>query len=242
MRRKSIKKRRVLSALNRLRSRGRDIYHAHRRLFRKKKPFFFSGKRRRASRPIVQVKHVVIKEKMKPIIVKGDFMGRRKRKYHRSYRSRRYHGEFMGRRHRRSHRRYHGGFMGIRMPNIMSIVTEVGGVAGGAVGSSFVANMVPIANPKIKALIPLALGIVLSNSKLGKSGFGKGIALGSIAVGTISLVKQFAPQLPLLTGDAEVYGMLASPEERPMLGSTIEGDDGQYGYEVSSGSEVQANY
>ncbi len=242
MRAKSIKKRRVLHALNRLRSQGRSIYYAHRRMFRKKKPFFFSGKRRGVSRPAVQVKHIVIREKLKPIIVKGEVMERRKHRSQKRY-SHRFHGELMGRRHRRSHRRYHGGLMGMRMPNIMGIVSEVGGVAAGAVGSSFVANMIPIANPKLKAAIPLALGIVLNSTKLGKTGIGKGIALGSIAVGTISLVKQFAPKLPLMTGDAEVYGMLVNPESRPMLGTTVEGDDGQYGYESPvTGSEVQTNY
>lgn len=154
-------------------------------------------------------------------------MGKRKRRSRKASvrRSRRHYG-FEGkarrtRRSRRSVRRFSGARIG--GVNVMGIGTDVVGMAGGAVAGSAVAKFVPIADPRIKALIPLLLGIVLSSMKFAKSRIMQAVATGSTAVGVISLVRQFLPNVPMLAGAASAEDIIASvnqlpPEEKAMLG------------------------
>jgi len=188
---------------------------------------------------------------LEPIIIKGgSIMAKRKksrkaRKYsgipvagakRRTSKSRRYHG-IEGRRKTRA-RRYHGA----AKLNIVGLVTDIVGVGAGAVGGSFIAQKIPVKNAKIKALIPIALGLGLGMTKFGRGNLAKSIAGGMIAVGTLSLVKQFFPAVPLLTGaeDAEsVAGAIDNlpADERALLGMVVQGEDGEvmespetYGY------------
>lgn len=173
------------------------------------------GKRKRRSAK--RVRHVVYGRKTK----------RRSRRYHG--------GELLGRKHRRS-RRYHGR-AGL---NPMAIVTEVAGIGAGAIAGSFVANMaakIPfLANPKIKAVVPLLLGIVVSQLKIGQKKLIRDIATGSIAVGTISLIRNMLPSLPLLAGESaeSIVNSLKqlSAEEQALLGL-----DGASTGEVLTGDE-----
>lgn len=141
-------------------------------------------------------------------------------------RSRRYHGLAGGKKHRRA-RRYHGA----PKMDIMGFATDIISVGAGAVGASFIAQKVPVANAKIKALIPIALGLGIGLTKFGRNRMAKSAAGGMIAVGTLSLVKQFFPTVPLLSGadDAEtVAGAIdALPEEeKALLGYVVNGVDG----------------
>lgn len=141
-------------------------------------------------------------------------------------RSRRYHGLAGGKKHRRA-RRYHGA----PKMDIMGFATDIISVGAGAVGASFIAQKVPVANAKIKALIPIALGLGIGLTKFGRNRMAKSAAGGMIAVGTLSLVKQFFPTVPLLSGadDAEtVAGAIdALPEEeKALLGMVVSGVDG----------------
>lgn len=61
-------------------------------------------------------------------------------------------------------------------------------IAGG-VAAQLVSKFVPIANEKIKAAIPVAVGLVLPRFVKGDAG--QGIANGMIAVGGIKLVQSF---------------------------------------------------
>jgi hypothetical protein len=148
---------------------------------------------------------------------------------------RRYHG-IAGTKHRSRVRRYHGG---IGKFDVVGLATDIVGVGVGAVGGSFIASKLPIKNAKLKALIPIVLGLGLGMTKFGRGRVAKSAAGGMIAVGTLSLVKQFFPTLPMLTGadDAEsVAGAIAAlpSEEQALLGMVVNGEvvDGveQYGY------------
>lgn len=235
-RKRSGKKRTLSPAQRAALARGRASLRARR------------GGKRKVSRSRKTKIRSFVPEKLEPIIIKGGSImakrrkSRKARKYHgipvagkrRSRKSRRYHG-FEG---RRKARRYHGG---ARL-NIIGLATDIVGLGVGAVGGSFIAQKVPVPNAKIKALIPIALGLGLGMTKFGRSSIAKAAAGGMIAVGTLSLVKQFFPTVPLLTGadSAEtVAGAIdALPaEEKALLGYVVNGSDDfsveapeQYGY------------
>jgi hypothetical protein len=185
----------------------------------------------------------VIPEKLEPIIIKGGSImkrrkGRKARKIHgmagKSRRhSRRVSGLVVSGRRTRRARRYHGSTAGRKL-NVAALTTEIVGVGAGAVAGSFIANKVPGVNAKMKAFIPIALGVGIGMTKYGRSPIVKSALAGSIAVGTLALVKAFFPTLPLLTGtdDAEsVMGVIDNlpDEEKALLGMVVnpemEGED-----------------
>jgi hypothetical protein len=171
-------------------------------------------------------------------------------KRRKSRKSHKVHGMLAGRKHSRKARRYHGiegrrtrrarRYHGAARLNIVGLATDIIGIGAGAVGGSFLAQKLPITNGKIKALIPIALGLGIGMTKFGRKEIVKSLAGGMIAVGTLSLVKQFFPTVPLLTGndDAEaVAGAIDQlpAEEKALLGYVVSGADGEesetYGYE-----------
>lgn len=194
----------------------------------KEKPFYFSGKRKRKSRKRKSVSHKRITTANEPIIfTKGTTMARR-RKTHKRKATRKASRKVAtyGRRVRRVsrkksyRRRYHGG-MGKLRP--VAILTEVAGLAGGAIAGSFLAKIVPIANTKIKALIPIVAGVALGQLKFGRSGIGKDMASGMITIGSLSLARQFVPQIPVFAGVESAQELLTSvqglsAEEQALLG------------------------
>lgn len=195
----------------------------------KEKPFYFSGKKkRRKSKRRKSVSHKRITTAQEPIIfTKGKTMARKRRTHKRKV-SRKAHRKAVtyGRRVRRVsrkktyRRRYHGG-MGKLRP--VAIMTEVAGLAGGAIAGSYLAKIVPIANTKIKALIPILAGVVLGQMKFGRSGIGKDAAQGMIAIGSLSLARQFVPQIPVFAGVESAQELLTSiqglsAEEQALLG------------------------
>lgn len=161
----------------------------------------------------------------------------RKRKTHKRRATRKAHrkvttyGRRVRRVSRRRVRRYHGGLGKLRP---VAIITEVAGLAGGAIAGSFLAKIVPIANTKIKALIPILAGVALGQIKFGRAGIGKDVAAGMITIGSLSLVRQFVPQIPVFAGVESAQELLTSiqglpAEEQAMLGfdgaSDLGGDE-----------------
>lgn len=230
------KKKRTISAKQRAAlARGRAMIHGRSKARKKK-----------ATKTI----RYVAPEKLEPIIIKGGSMAKRKRrkatKIHgmiagksRRRRSRRMHG-LEGRKSRRV-RRYHGG--GGSKLNIVALGTEIVGVGVGAVAGSFIAGKIPVPNPKLKAFIPIALGVGLGMTKFGRSPMIKSALAGSIAVGTLALVKSFFPTLPMLTGadDAEsVMGAIDNlpDEERALLGMVVSGEVSEGSMEGEEGVET----
>lgn len=133
---------------------------------------------------------------------------------------------------RRSRRgvRMHGGLPGLKGIKPVAIITEVAGIGAGAVAGSFIAKLatrVPfLNNPNVYPFIPIILGVVLPLTKFGKSSLVKNAAAGSLAIGTIALVKKFLPSLPLLSGD-EVNELLLGMEEMPSDTGPLLGTDYQ---------------
>jgi len=173
-----------------------------------------------------KVRSVVLPKSESLLITKGEIMGTRRRKRkHTSHKRRKriYSGlPVMGRRHRVHHRRkrhYLGG-----KNEIVHTLMEGAGVVGGAVGASMLAKLIPVSNAKIKAAIPIALGLGIGFTKFGRKGIVKDAALGSITIGMISLLKSFVPTLPLLSGDVELMGYLPTGEQQAMLGQRLEGE------------------
>lgn len=230
----------VLDALRR----GRE------KLFAKRKRKSTSGRRRSKSRRIP--------ERLEPIIITKGVMGmegkrkrkKAKRRYHgggevfearkKTHRRRRYHGgELMGRRKRRYHR-YHGEPGG---KGIMKNVMNAGMIAAGGIGGAFAAKFVPIQNAKIKAAVPLILGLGLGMLKFSRKPAIASLATGAAAVGILSLVKAFVPTIPTLAGD-EYNGddfLPTSGEEAAMLGIPYAGDEytgDEYGDDYS-GDDIQ---
>ena len=178
-------------------------------------------------------------------IDKGEIMGTRKRKRRTTHKrrkiSKRHYfggGGFMGKRHKiRHHRRKRSYMGGLDVKSISGSIMEGAGIVGGAVGASFLSRMIPISNAKLKAAIPVALGLGLGMTKFGKRGIMKDVAMGSITIGMISLLKSFVPSLPLLDGDVELMGYLPTSESQAMLGMNYDGD-----YDGMSVSEFDGDF
>ena len=193
----------------------------------KDKPFYFSGKKKRKAKKRKSA-HKRITTAQQPIIfTKGvNTMARKRRKSRKAVKHTRKAVRTYGRKvsrkaRRRVTRRYHGLSVGKLKP--IAILTEVAGIGAGAIAGSFLAKVVPIANTKVKALIPILAGVVIGHMKFGRSGIGKDIATGSIAVGALSLARQFVPQIPVFAGAESASEILQSiralpAEEQAMLG------------------------
>lgn len=107
-----------------------------------------------------------------------------------------------------------------RKAGMMKTVQEAAGVVGGAVGAGVLANMVPLPDPRMKAIIPLAAGILLATTKMGRTVLVKNMALGMMAAGGLAVVRQFMPNVPLLAGEDDMYldYVPDDQERRAMLG------------------------
>lgn len=103
--------------------------------------------------------------------------------------------------------------------NIQKTLTDGAMAAAGAIGASAIANMIPVPDPRIKALIPIAAAIILPTTKLVRGDMGRALSMGMLTIGALSLVRQFAPQLPLLAGENDMLDYVpGSDEEAAMLG------------------------
>lgn len=93
--------------------------------------------------------------------------------------------------------------------------------AAGAIGGGFIANMIPLPDPRMKAALPLAMGVGLSMTKFGQQKQFQPMIAGLLTVGTLSLIKQFAPQIPMLAGEED---MITDDEALDLLGLDEEDD------------------
>lgn len=170
-----------------------------------------------------------ISAELKPLLIsEGVKMARKKtakktvRKTRKS--ATRYRGESLAgstkrKRTRRSYRRYSGigGKIDVVKPLINTGIAVAGGVAG-----SFAANKFPIADAKIKAAIPVALGLALGLTKIGrKNAMVQAAATGMMVAGGLALLRQFAPTLPLLAGENEV-DMVTDSQVNALLGAPVD--------------------
>lgn len=101
------------------------------------------------------------------------------------------------------------------------INTVVG--VGGAIAAGFAANKLPVADPKIKAGIVTALGIVLTT--MVKNEMVKSLGLGMSIMGGTALVRAFAPNLPLM-GEEQIQ---LTDSQVKAIERQLEGDDDMEG-------------
>jgi len=81
--------------------------------------------------------------------------------------------------------------------------------ASAAVLTTMISAKVPVQNTKVKALIPIAVGIVLANFAKGKHGqMIEQASTGALIAGSLAIIKQFVPAFAL-SGEAEMYDQLA---------------------------------
>lgn len=108
-----------------------------------------------------------------------------------------------------------------RAKGMLPMLKDVGTAVAGGVGSNILVNKLPIANPKVKAALPLVAGILVSQVLGKKKAIFREIGHGMAVVGAIALLKQFAPNIPMLAGE----------EEQVFLPPNMQGDMLQLGYE-----------
>lgn len=94
---------------------------------------------------------------------------------------------------------------------------EGAAVAGGAIGAGLAANQIPVQDPRMKAAAVMAVGIFLSTMKPMRAKLPQMVAMGITAAGALSLFKQFAPNLPVMAGENDMY-YLPDNDENAMLG------------------------
>lgn len=128
--------------------------------------------------------------------------------------------------------------------NIQKILMMGGAAAAGAVGAGAVANMVPLPDPKMKAALPIVAGIALGMSKMGRQELFAMASVGMVSAGALALVRQFAPNVPLLAGEDETLldYVPAEDEDVALLGYD-EDDEDLYGASVDmDGENVEVGY
>jgi hypothetical protein len=103
-------------------------------------------------------------------------------------------------------------------PMIKTAQTAVLALAGG-IASGFIANQIPVEDTRIKAAIPIGGGLMLAAFAGTKNHMAMGFALGMMVLGGVSLVKQLAPQLPMLAG--EQYMAMPYPQYDKYMGKTV---------------------
>lgn len=96
--------------------------------------------------------------------------------------------------------------------DLMTAAKEIGGVGVGIAGGSLVANFVPIKDSRIKALVPMIIGLILP---MFPDPFIRHIGHGSLAVGAISLMRQLLPQIPILAGGENLNTAIGTIRQLP---------------------------
>lgn len=92
---------------------------------------------------------------------------------------------------------------------------------GGAIASAAIATRIPAPDPKLKAALPLLMGVGALATKQGrKNKMIVAAALGAMVAGGLAVTKQINPNIPLLAGEDDYYDEL---EEFPMGGPVLAG-------------------
>lgn len=129
---------------------------------------------------------------------------------------------------------------------LQEIVFDAGTAVAGGVAAGFLANKIPVADPRIKSAMPIVGGIVLAATIGKKNKIARGIGTGMVVLGAVSVIKQMAPNVPMLAGETDYYipdyGQLPYAGEMVDLGEDFyddEDDDlGTMGETVDLGEEV----
>jgi len=128
--------------------------------------------------------------------------------------------------------------MGGRAKGLVPMVKDVGIAVAGGVGANVLVNKLPITNPKVKAALPLVAGLLVSSVLGKKKPMFKEIGHGMAVIGAIALLKQFAPNIPMLAGEEETYYIpqgyqgdmlqLGDDEDQDLMGDMLQlGDESE---------------
>lgn len=88
---------------------------------------------------------------------------------------------------------------------MIPVVKEVAAAVAGGVVAGAVANKLPIADNRIKAALPVVAGILLAGTIGKKNSMMRELGAGMAVIGSIGLIKQLMPNVPVLAGEDEVY-------------------------------------
>lgn len=105
------------------------------------------------------------------------------------------------------------GFFG-KASGPLAVVKDAALAVGGGIAAGVIANKLPVADPRIKAAAPIAAGIALAATIGRKNEMAKGFATGMVVLGAVALLKQVAPNVPMLAGEQE---MMYVPQYDPAL-------------------------
>lgn len=187
-----------------LRKKGREIAKY---LPEEERPFYFRGENQLT---LIKGKKGMAKKRKRKLTAKqARYFGKRSKRRKSSPVA--MHGT--RKRRKSSSRRRYFGVEGSKL-NIKAVVINTVSAVGGAIVGSMLANKLPVDN-RIKAIIPIVAGIILSGSKFGrKSAMVQAVSAGLITIGGVSLVRNLIPSLPMLAGE-EIYApnMLGAPVE-----------------------------
>lgn len=130
--------------------------------------------------------------------------------------------------------------IGGRAKKMIPMIKDVGIAVAGGVGANVLVNKLPIANPKLKAALPLIAGLLVSSVLGKKKPMFREIGHGMAVIGAIALLKQFAPNLPMLAGEDDVVYLpegyqgdmmqLGYDEDPDLMGDLLQLGDESEGY------------
>lgn len=128
------------------------------------------------------------------------------------------------------------GFAG-KASGVMGTIKEGAVGIGGGLLAAFVANKLPVADVRIKALAPLAASIILAATLGKRNKMAAQLATGMFVIGGVSAIRNFFPNVPMLAGEEE---LLYLPNQS--LGNPVQiadDDDDQMAGTVSLAEEPE---
>lgn len=93
----------------------------------------------------------------------------------------------------------------IRKAGAMEALKQASLAIVGGIASSMVINRIPIGDDRIKSIIPIAGGLLMAGTIGQENETLSGLANGMMVIGTISLFKKLAPNVPMLAGERIYY-------------------------------------
>lgn len=113
----------------------------------------------------------------------------------------------------------------------MSVVKDAALAVGGGIAAGVLANKLPIADPRLKAAAPIAAGIMLAATLGRKNDMAKGFATGMVVLGAVALLKQLAPNVPMLAGEQEMMYVPQLPYNPGFDGEMVDlGENGDLAF------------
>lgn len=95
----------------------------------------------------------------------------------------------------------------------VSVVKNAAIAAGGGIAAGMLANRLPIANPKLKAIIPIVAGVALATTIGRKKHMFHELGTGMVVLGVVALVRQLAP-IPMLAGEDDGEQLLGFMDDQ----------------------------